>query len=76
MGHQLVAVPVRPGGQGQAELADVVGGRDLGGVDPQRRFTRDADHGFGQRAVPGLPVHLRQPGVHQVAGVDPRRDEG
>ena len=35
-GHQLVAVPVHPGGQGQTELADVVVGRDLGGVDPLR----------------------------------------
>ena len=37
-GHQLIPLAVPPGGQRPAELADVAVGRDLGGVDPQRRF--------------------------------------
>jgi hypothetical protein len=34
IGHQLVPVAVRPGGECLAELGDVVLGRDGGGVDP------------------------------------------
>jgi hypothetical protein len=59
-----------------AEAAHVGGGRDLGGIDPQVRFPRDADRGRGQRPAGGLPVHLRQPRAGQVPAVDPRRHQG
>ena len=38
IGHQLIQLTPRPGGQRLAELADIRGGGDLGRVDPQRRF--------------------------------------
>ena len=60
IGHQLIQLTPPPGGQGLAEPGDVSGGRDLGRVDPQRRFPGRAGlrlgHGPG-----GLPVHLPQP---------------
>ena len=40
-------------------------------ADSPATLTAGAGHG----PVPGLPVHFRQPGVHQKPGVDSRRDE-
>jgi hypothetical protein len=75
-GHQLIPLPVQARGQCPAELADVAAGRDLGGVDPQRRLPRDG-HPLGwQRAVPGLPVHHGQPRAGQVPALDARGDQG
>jgi hypothetical protein len=44
----------------------------LTGGDPQRRFAGDAYLGRGQRAVPGLPVHPRQPQVGFVSSRFPQ----
>ena len=49
---------------------------DLGGVDPQRRLPGDGHPRGGQRAVPGLPVHLGQPRAGQVPALDARGDQG
>ena len=76
MGHQLIQLTPRPGGQGLAELADIGGGGDLGRVDPQRRLPGRAGLRLGHRPVPGLPVHLPQPRISQVPALDARGHHG
>jgi hypothetical protein len=75
-GHQLIPLPVPPGGQHLPEPLHVVGGRDLARIDPQSRFPGHAHPRRRQRAVPRPPVHLRQPRVGQVPGLDARGDQG
>ena len=76
IGHQLAQVPAPSGGQGPAEPGDVGIGGDLGGAGELRGFPGDAHQRARRGPVPGLPVHLPQPGVGQVPGRDPRRDHG
>ena len=76
VGHQLVAVPVHPGGQRLAELAEVAVRRDLGVIDPRPGLAGHGDLGRGQRAVSGLPVHFRQPGIGQVTALHAGADQG
>jgi hypothetical protein len=72
VGHQLVPLPVPPGGQRLPEPLHVVGGRDLARIDPQSRFPGHAHPRRRQRAACGLPVHVRQARVGQVPVLDAR----
>ena len=74
--HQLVQLAAPPRTERPTEPGDVALGRDLGGIDPQHRLSRDADRGRGHRPVAGLPVHLGQPGVNKVAAVQVSPDQG
>jgi hypothetical protein len=74
-GHQLVPAAAPAGTERVAERGDFAVGGDLGGVDPQRGLSRDADRGCGKRATPGLPVHLGQPRVDEIGAVDARADQ-
>jgi len=65
-----------PGGQRGGQPGDVGGGRDLGGVDELGGFALQGDRRGGDGAAGGLPVHLGQPGVGEVAGGDPGGDHG
>ena len=76
MSHELIPRAAPPGAKRPPEPGDVAAGRDLGRIDPQRRFPREADRGRGHRPVPGLPVHLGQPRVGEVAAVQARADQG
>ena len=76
IGHQLIQLTPRPGGQRLAELADIRGGRDLGRVDPQRRFPGRAGLRLGHGQAGGLPVHLPQPRISQVPALDARGHHG
>jgi hypothetical protein len=67
---------VHPVAERQTKPGDVVDGRDLAGIDPQRGFPRDTDQGRGHRPVPGLPVHLVEPRVGEVSAVQARADQG
>ena len=75
-GHQLIEVPAQPGGQRLAQRGHVGVGGHLGGIHPEHRLARVAHLRPGQRAIPGLPVHLRQPRTGQVPALQPGRDQG
>jgi hypothetical protein len=71
IGHQLVTLPMHSGGQRPPKLGNVTVRRNLGRIDPLNRLPRQADRRRRQETVPGLPVHLGQPRIHQIPGVIP-----